>query len=238
MMATKTTASLDSTKIYFNVPERHDLASNNRYYYMQALTYNGEDLYLESDWFESDGVKFNPAMKLEMMFRSNGIMKESLDMVQSEALRQLIIPAEYNIAAEDKQRVYKLLPKSNYLFAKLGRGVQYFNQNCQPIMRESLAYGQYRVIIHVKGIYIGPHGDTPARASLQMKIKQIQYVPVFIPCLFSSSTKFTTPPASRPDGNAVSAIVPETPKARKTRKPKLQRQNAMIDASEFIVDLE
>ena len=234
-MVPQKTSSINPSLIQFSSPERNDLALHNRHYYFQNLSYNGEDLYLESEWFESEGIKIRPFSKPDMMFRCSGVLKESLDIVQLEALRQLNIPAEYNIPQANSSGIFKPLAKSNYLFAKLGQGAQCFNENCQPVRRESLSYGQYRVIVHVKGIYIGPHGDSPLKASLQLKIRQVQYMPVVAPCLFSSAKiNYSTPPPS----TILGVTVPGAPKKKTTRKPKLlQRQNAIID-TDFLVDLD
>lgn len=231
----KTSFSLNPSMLQFSPPERLELSSTDRFYYMQGLTYNGEELYLESDWFEGEGPRPAMGSKVEMMFHCSGIMKESLDIVQTEGIRQLTLPDEYNIPKENAAGVFKCLPKCPYFFAKLGRGAQFFDQNCNPITREMMGYGQYRVIIHVKGMYIGPHGDNTIRASVQLKVKQIQYVPVYRPCLFSSTTKDVTPPGP-PAVPAVNIGAPSISK-KKLRKPKMPRQTAVLEP-DFIVDLD
>ena len=232
----KTSLSLNPSMLQFAIPERLELSTTDRFYYMQELTYNGEELCLESDWFEGEGPRFAMGSKVEMMFRCSGIMKESLDIVQSEAIRQLTVPDEYNIPKENAAGIFKCIPKCPFLFAKLGRGAQFFDQNCNPIAREMLGYGQYRVIIHVKGMYIGPHGESTIRASVQLKVKQIQYVPVFRPCLFSSTSKGFTPPGP-PSVCDENKMVPSTLKKKKPKKPKNPRQNAVLEP-DFIVDLD
>ena len=113
----------------------------------------------------------------------------------------------------------------NHIYVKLNHDTMFFNKLCMTIKKEDLSYGEYRVILHVKGLYIGIHGQGPKLASLQFRICQVQFNPIAIQCLFNAPTL--------PPQNMAAMNPPETPQPgqtkKLTRRPKLQRQNAVIE---------
>ena len=116
------------------------------------------------------------------------------------------------------------------MFLKLNADVACFDKNKQLLNLSQMSYGDYRVIILVKGTYIGIHGNSGKLASLQVRVAQLQFVPISPPCYFSMFTM--TPPVEKADNSQVtqSGEVPkEQPVNKKSRRPKLTRQNAMIE---------
>lgn len=219
--------ALNAKHLKFDPPERHELSNVNRYYYTQNLQYNGKDLMFTTDWFKSEGIRYGLDKKPEMLVPVSEIFHKTFNLVEDEAIRQLKVPAELQ-NNQSNENVFKRLPLMKYAYAKLNRDAVFFNKYCTVLKREELSYGEYRVILHVKGLYIGPHGQASKLASLQLRICQIQYCPIAVQCLFSTPIA----PVAQPQ-NTTPMIPPQTPQpgvSKKLKRPtKLQRQNAVIE---------
>jgi hypothetical protein len=236
--------------IRFHEPERQEIGEN-RYYYIQLLTYNNENLYIQTDWFESQGLRYISPFKSEMLVAMNLLTKNALAAIQAEAIKQLKFPPEYQITEDKKAESFKTLPLTGgMIFAKCTQATQVFDGKCNMIAKESCKYGKYRVILQPTAIYIGSHGTSKKLASLQLKISQIQYCPVETPCMFEpvthpsqqSEVVYNNKPVG-PERVSVQKAVEEIEAAavemapkKKPRRPKLQRQNAMIDMDIFDLD--
>ena len=63
-----------------------------------------------------------------------------------------------------------------------------FNMQRERQTNVELGEGEYRCMVHVRGVYIGAHGSLPKFASLQLRIVQVMYTPRSIrggdTCLF------------------------------------------------------
>ena len=146
------------------------------------------------------------------------------------------LPADYqsNVPVE---QIFKRLPLNKpRLFVKINHDALLFDKLCSPLELSKNMFGDYRVIVHVKGLYIGPHQHDKL-VSLQLRISQLQFIPKKPHCMFNLVSALTF-------GSAPSATIPVTgnvqnpeialentvpAQAKKGRKPKLQRQNAMIE---------
>ena len=121
------------------------------------------------------------------------------------------------------------------MFAKLHRDCSVFNARREMIKRSDLGYGEYRVLLCVKGLYIGKNNENGVTASLHIIIFQIQYREVNVACLFESSagmvvhsTPPTTPSTVPPPPPQAPTEQPSTTNkknARNKAKPGLARQN-------------
>ena len=221
---------------------RRDL-SCNRCYYIQNLKYDGGDLFLTTNWFKSEGVKDGIDKKAEMLFLSEGAVRDALKLLDEKALEQLKLPSEFiGCAYFSNATAYRRVPETTFMYAKLDQNVGVFSKTCQPLKLEDLSYGEYRIILHVKGIYIGPHGQGSKLASLQMRIHQIQFSPLTIQCMFTSSllvgnhavvlpsSNQSVPPATpQPGQTAPPFPTPNAPKkpGRRPTKLQLQRQQTV-----------
>ena len=219
--------ALNAKLLKFDPLERHELNSVNRHYYTQRLQYNDNDLMLQVDWFKSEGIRHGFDKKPEMLIPVSQVFNKNLKLVEDEAIRQLKLPADLQNSLSN-ENAFKHLPLLKYVYAKLNRDTVVFNKYCTVLKKEALTYGEYRVILHVKGLYIGPHGQANKLASLQLRICQIQFCPIIVECLFN------TPLA--PVGQSQNTTVmnpPQTPQpgqSKKLKRPtKLQRQNAVIE---------
>ena len=239
--------------IQFADPEARTLESLGKTYYTQDVTNHGQEIMLCTDWFKSDGVQGGIGGKPEMMFKTTGAVREVLNIIEGEAVRQLRVPVEvmreYGINAEvtENKALYKPLFNSEYLFAKLHRDCTIFNTRRELMKREALGYGEYRVVIHVKGLYIGNLNLEGKVASLTVRIYQIQYRPVNVTCLFESAPGLMTGNLPKPTAQGMQTEtaqnskqnIPPTPQAqasttgkKNAKKPgrsSLSRQNAMIE---------
>lgn len=238
--------------IRFLEPVRQEIAggTEDRHYYTQLLTYNNDNLYIQTDWFESQGLRYSSPFKSEMLVAMNSLTKNALSTIQAEAIKQLKFPAEFNVPEDRKAACFKSLPlTAGMIFAKCTQATRVFDTNCNMIAKESCKYGKYRVILQPTGIYIGAHGTSKNLASLQLKIAQIQYEEINIPCMFAPLAESSNQPVAevvhnnKPKSTIVqkaieqieAAAVEMAPK-KKPRRPKLQRQNAMIDMDLFDLD--
>lgn len=225
--------SFNSNNIQFEEAKLHNFSGvENKHYYLQELKCDGKAFYIQSDWFVSEGPKMNSFQKPEILLKSAGVIKNTLKSIETLAKAQMKYPSEYEVELGKKDEYFKCIPdKSDFLYCKLAQGARCFDLDCHPLAPQSLAYGRYRVILHVKGIYIGSHGPTKALASLMIKVEQLQYESLVLPCLFSSHVPNNenilnapkTPPPS----------IPPTPQLKKKqgRRPRLQRQNAVMETS-------
>ena len=115
-----------------------------------------------------------------------------------------------------------------------------FNTQNKLIRRDSLKHGDYRVVSHVRGLYIGIHSEPPKMPSLQIHAVHIQYREVNISCLFdpipgannlrsTSNTKIMKQvlPAPLPPPPPPDAVAGQSTTPKKSRKPRLQRWNAL-----------
>ena len=235
-------ANTTSYNIQFSDPVPHIIESSGKKYYMQDATNNGQDIMIVSDWFRSDGIKPGLDQKPELMFRTTGKVRDMLNMIESEAVRQLRMPSELlaqmgvDAQATDNKMLYKPLYNGDYLYAKLHRDCSFFNARQEMIKKSELGYGEYRVVVQVKGLYIGSHNENAALASLHIRIFQVQFREVNVTCLFdtpvawlsnhsphntSPETPVTNPPAPA-QGQPSSSTKKNT---RKNAKAPLSRQN-------------
>ena len=231
-------------KFKFEDPVLHELTGLGKCYHLQKLTVeDGQDVLITSGWFRADGIKHGFDKKPEISFHVNGMVREILSQIETEAVRQLKIPLEllqqHNISPDGHlYNVYRPLSSSQYLYGKLQRDCVIFNNRRQVIRKEDAGFGEYRVLLHVKGLYIGSHSQEGKLASLHMRIIQIQYREANFTCLLDPTPGLTRNPVltviNTPVAKPVTAqTVPNAPKKTsrsRQNKPVLQRQNAMVDA--------
>ena len=238
--------------IHFSDPTCETIQSSGKKYYMQNATSNGQEIMICSDWFRSDGIKLGLDKKPELLFKTAGRVRDALKVIESEAVRQLRMPSELlsqlgvNAGQTENKTLYKPIYNGDYMYAKLHRDCSFFNTRREMIKKSDLGYGDYRVVIAVKGLYIGSHGENGALASLHIRVFQIQYREVNVTCLFESlagmvsncSTPSThnTPPETPSIFPPAPTIIPPPPpsqpssstkkNSRKGTKAVLSRQNA------------
>ena len=220
-------------------PVRNELPNLNRFYFTQDLKYHNEDVFLTTNWFNSSGLKESIDKKMEMLVPMSGENLAVLKSIEETAMRDgLKLPVEFQ-TSHGIEAIYKRLPAKPNLYIKLHPDASCFDKNCRPIKHDALRMGDFRVIIHVKGLYIGYH-PTGKLVSMQLRIAQIQNIPRIPHCMFtpiSSATLnntyqqptapvFNVPETPQPGVEAVSLA----PNNKKGRKPKLQRQNAVVEA--------
>ena len=199
---------------------------------------------ISTDWFRSDGIKSSLDKKPEMMYTVAGHVRDILNGIEAEAVRQLKVPADliqqHNLdpASVTSESLYRPLYKSDHLFSKLSPDCSFFNNRRQLIKREELGHGEYRVVLLITGIYIGSHAQSDKLASLHMRISQIQYQPVNITCLLGQMpgllSGLACPQPSTQSFPQTLQVQQQqqqqtTKKGRRQNKPQLQRQNAMVE---------
>ena len=212
--------SMNVKWLKFGPIDRHDLSNQNRHYYTQDLIYNDRELIFTTDWFRSGGIHFGLDKKPEMLVPTSPFFFRVYKAVEDEAVRCLKLPPEFQLQ-QSNEEAFRRLPTLSKVYAKFDHDIAFFDKQSRPIKQEDLGHGEYRVILHVKGLYIGPHGRSLNKfASLQLRIKQVQFVQVPVTCLFSA-------PVAMP--HLVTAMnPPETPQpgvTKKLRRTKAQRQN-------------
>lgn len=205
----------------------------NRHYYTQSLKCNGKDLFLQTDWFNCPGIKETIDNKKEILVTLTPEVCQVLKNIEAQAkCNGVKLPMEYQSVANTD--FFKPLPERTNFFMKLKYDTICFDQQGAPLKFEQLGIGDYRAVIHVKGLYIGHH-PSGKTVSLQLRIAQLQYIARTPTCMFGSVPSFTLapPPPSFNSKTVMSEQVPINvqqnvqPAAKKGRKPtKLQRQNA------------
>ena len=223
----------------FEDPIRTDL--QGRHYYTQALKHEQGNICLMTDWFESGGARmFDKKLQMNVTFTKENL--ELIKYLEDFAInRGLKLPVEYQINVPI-EHVFKRLPlnKPN-LIVKIDFDGVCFDKTCSQMQLLPELFGDYRVIVQVKGLYIGPHSNDKL-VSLQLRIVQLQFVPKKRACMFSfaSSLTFGNLPNAMTSPALVNSQVPQTPQPasevtaplaanKKGRKPKLQRQNAVVE---------
>ena len=236
-----TSASLASgfnyNNIQFEAPIRHDLANLTRHYYTQTLKCNGQDIYFTTDWFQSHGVTAALDRKNEMLVIVGNQFATFLKNIQDIAIASgLQIPVEFQTNLS-RDQVFKYTPSTSALYIKLNYNTACFDKNCKPIKLDALSSGDFRVCVHVKGLYIGPRPNGQL-ASMQLRITQIQNIPKISPCMFTvqgpepqpQPQLMTVPmPIAVAQSQNSNPAVDINTSSKKGRKPKLQRQNAVVE---------
>ena len=215
----------------FESPVRNDLPTSGRYYFTQSLKYKGQDFFIPTEWFKSTGPQEAFDKKNEMLVPLQPDILNILNEIENLALRDgLKMPPDYQVTGS-KEEIFKRLPTRPRLYIKVAYDVVCYNKHNQIVKFTSLGMGDYRVMIQVKGLYIGSHVTTSKLVSLQLRISQIQYIANVPTCMFSM---VTVPIAS--DMNASEKAIPSIQQGNDTvkksgRKPKLPRQNAIGEKS-------
>ena len=230
-------------KIHFSDPIPQVIHTTGKKYYMQLATNNGQDILICSEWFRSDGLKPGIDKKPEILFKTAGKCRDALNVIENEAIRQLRMPpevlSELGLSAGqlENKALYKPLHKGEFMYAKLHRDCSFFNAKRESIKNSDLAYGDYRVVIAVKGLYIGSHSENGTKASLHVRIFQLQYREVNVACLFDGVTgmltngsQIATPSTSQPPPppQPAQASTAGRKNGRKNAKPPMMRQNEMV----------
>ena len=206
----------------------------NRVYYTQNIKYQGQELLLSTDWFNSNGIKDTVDRKNEILVPLPSNYMSLLKVIENLAINGgLVIPSEFQVNVSN-DAIFKHTPALPRLYIKLHHEATFFDQNCRPLKLKDLAMGDFRAMIHVKGLYIGHH-PSGKLASLQLRVMQLQNIPRIKPCMFSpvvasslnlyNNSPNTLVPPQTPQPGAEPA-----PLTKKGRKPKLKRQNAISEA--------
>ena len=239
-------------KFTLSDPVQVELQALSKTYYLQHLSTDNSDhdVLITSDWFRSDGIKTGCNNKAEMMFKTTGVVRHYLNAIEAAIPQQLKIPVDllqgHGIPSDCQiASLYRSLNQSDYLYAKLERECAIFNTKRQVIKREETGFGEYRILLHVKGLYLGSHSTPGKLASLQMRITQIQFREINMTCLLepmpglcrnqmqmSMPVSAPTPIATSTPNKPPPAAVPNAPKKGRQRqqKPTLQRQNALSES--------
>ena len=200
---------------------------------------------ITTDWFRSDGIKYGYDKKPEICFIVDSTVKNILSQIENEIVRQIQVPAQLlqqqdissDVPLHNLYRSVVGLPK---LYGKLQHDCLFFDNRGKVIRKDQTSFGDYRVLLHVKGLYIGPHHQKGKLASLQMRVVQVQYKEGNFSCLMDAAPGLTRNPAAVPARSIVMTPQPvvtqitapsapkKAPRGRKV-KPLLQRQNAVID---------
>ena len=214
---------------------RYDLASENRCFYTQALKYGIKDLLIPTEWFYSKGIeesKFD--RKSEMLVPISYEHLNILKKIESIAITNgLQIPSDFQSLVNNRsnEEIFKFMGDRKNMYIKFDSNAVAYDKGCKPMKIEDMQMGDYRVAIHVKGLYIGPHAGDKL-ASLQLRITQVQNSPNIPQCIFcalrSTPTVTATEVPPMPQTN-IENISTAQNSNKKGRKPKLQRQNALSE---------
>lgn len=219
--------SLNFNDIKFEAPVRIDLVSANKHYYTQSLKYQGKDLVIPTEWFYSEGIStlydqneiLTPISKDIL-----SILRKIEDIAISNGLQ---LPPGFEDVSNTGHGLLKPIPEKSNLYLKLARNAVMYDKHCKPIKKADLQMGNYRVAIHVKGLYIGKHSNDKI-VSLQLRIIQVQNEANIPQCIFTS---LPIPMTQNDIETKVTSLATKenTGTGKKSRKHKLQRQNALTE---------
>ena len=179
----------DPSKLTF--ARAHGVRANHLNYQFQTVTYDGQSCLLQTKPFLASGLiksQFQDKPQVLIPMTSIPILK----VIDEKAKEALDFPEDAPSSWKDSfisKEAYKSL-NTEKLYLKT-KDLQIYDINGEPY-DEELKEGTYSAILHVVGIYIGSHGSTDKRASLQVKVKQLQYEPRFNKCLFVKPTEMTS----------------------------------------------
>ena len=170
-----TVTKVNVSDLHFSAPVKVKAKEFTCHY--QYASYKHETLYMETPYFESNGPyksQFNDKLHLLMHDSSIDLFRD----IDEKAKKCLSLPddapKQWKKCFENKQ-AYRCLP-SEKLYIKLAPDLKIFNAKGE-VTTEPLGRGRYKAVIQIIGIYIGHHGFLPQFASLQMKVKQLKYLP-------------------------------------------------------------
>ena len=182
-----TVLTIDPLEIDFTDPKivmGQDFTCNYQY-----ASVHDEPLYVQTPSFFSKGPsksRFNDHLQLFIPKACTSTLLK----IDERAMQLLKCPGDapqHWKKRFEKEDVYKQL-SSDKLYLKFSKDWKCFNEKGEIIHRE-LTSGKYTLVLHIIGIFIGTHGSTPYLASLQAKIKQVQFEPqVQSESLFIQST--------------------------------------------------
>ena len=232
-------------ELKFEDPVVHELSGLARHYYTQALKYSGQDLIVPTQWFPSDGFTSTYDRK-ELKVPLTKELFEFIQQIEEIAiLKGLQLPSEYKPLTVNASNadLFKRTAERPSLYLKTVPNLVCYDKNCKQIAEEELKMGNYRAAIHLKGLYIGPHNNEKL-VSLQLRIIQVQNQPIIPQCVFmglpcspskcfavsNSAVEKVKQVEKESPVEVAPAAASKTGNAKKARKPKLQRQNAMSEA--------
>lgn len=232
------TTILNANDIRFEAPVAHELSHNQHAYYLQNIKFQGKDLLLTTDWFDSTGVKESFEWKKEIQTSLSPDVVNLIRKIEDFAINGgLVLPKEFESQLGNAD-IFKRLPANGPLHVRVHHNAQFFDQNCVLKKAQDMGFGKYRAIIHVKAIYIGH--TTSKVAQLQLRVMQLQHIPQVPCCLFAPVSKAEENRVPQNQStDSVKPDVSQTTLKKGSRKPKLQRQNTTIDGtvpSEFFND--
>lgn len=178
--------NFDSSKLRFDGP--HTVRGSQMSFQYQSLSYDGQPCLLQTKPFIASGLTKSKFQDQPQMFIPSSSIPVLID-IDEIAKKALIFPEDAPSSwkeAFDSGEAYKSL-NIDKLYLKTKNLIIYDTEGDQ--YDGELKQGTYSAILHVVGIYIGSHGTTTKRASLQVKVKQLQYEPLADKCLFVKPTE-------------------------------------------------
>ena len=200
----------DPSKLTF--AKAHSVRASQLNFQFQSVTYDGQSCLLQTKPFFGNGLinsKFQDQPQMLIPISSIPLLK----VIDEKAKEVLDFPEDAPSSWKDSfisKEAYKSL-NNDKLYLKT-KDLQIYDIDGE-IYDGELKQGTYSAILHVVGIYIGSHGSTDKRASLQVKVKQLQYEPQSNKCLFVKPTEIT--PSVKPTATAQVTFKQPLPKRRK-----------------------
>ena len=162
-------------------------------YHVQYLKYENLPIHFQSVMFYSGGPRMGLNKNYQLLVSLTNEVRQKLRQIEDFAIANLNLPSpisekwrQYSTTTGDEQPFKRLYDGPN-LFMKLAPNVHLYNldhivDNKYQSFGESppaLGVGMYIVSFAVPSVYIGSHNSNPKVASLQLKIEQIVYRPIY-----------------------------------------------------------
>lgn len=213
----------------------------------QYASIKGEPIYIQTPKFYSKGsIKSRFNDKLQLILPSHCAL--TLLKVDAKAKNMFQLPKDavnQSWKRFAKDDIYKSID-GDKLYLKFSNDYSCYDTDGNVMNDCELSAGDYTLILHVIGIYIGSHGSSSHMASLMVRIKQVQFsAKVQSECLFIRPSLLerrgkTLPQLNLKDiGPAVGDLDPSniaTPKRRTVKAPKRKLVFSTSDDEEEKVD--
>ena len=186
-----TILNFEPSKLSFAAP--HTVRGGHLTFQFQSLSYDGQPCLIQTKPFIGNGLSFSKFQdQQQMVIPASSI--PSLLKIDEEAKNALLFPEDAPSSWKESfenGEAYKAI-NNDKMYIKT-KDLLIFDKDGE-LYEEEVKNGTYSAILHVVGIYIGSHGSTGKHASLQVKVKQLQYEPLSNKCLFRSPTELVKAP--------------------------------------------
>ena len=176
MVLLNVTDFLDISKLALSRPRPIKGKPNSLYI---PLTYDGKSLFIQSSCFHGRGIYTSQYNQQLFVLPEETKLRDLVEKVHSFVA--VTLPTLFPEKEEEYRAITALKPLTTpVMFAPVTEDMRAFSFQQKPMKWTDLGDGTYKVLLYMPGIFVGSHGDSAHRASLQMKVKQVMHQSDFL----------------------------------------------------------